>query len=170
MEPCFSEMWVNVTFGIFQLDSHTRSKVWDRMALNFCWYSIKARFPKTTPSFFPTGWRIPRHRCCLRILACRKTPLRNFQTEAYISFRRICLHRWHRTKPLLGAVGPNPLTNTPLEWMPWLPRSKRAAVKLAWLTRIISWRQNTSPQLWLTLNRVVCVNCTGTPTLLNGNT
>src|SRR5712671_4904368 len=146
MEPCFSAMWAKVTFGIFQPDSHTRSKVWDRMVLNFCWYSIKARFLKTTPSFFPTGWRILRHRCYLGILACRRAPLRNFQTETYISFRRICLHRWHRTRPLLGAVGRNPLTSTPLEWRLWLPRSKRGAVKLAWLTRGTSWRQNTSLQ------------------------
>ena len=34
-----------------------------------------------------------------RILACRRAPLRNFQTETYVSFRRICLHRWHRTRP-----------------------------------------------------------------------
>src|SRR5437879_4638269 len=39
----------------FQQDSPTRSKGWDRMVVNFCWYSMKVRFRKTTPSFFPIG-------------------------------------------------------------------------------------------------------------------
>lgn len=55
-------------------------------------------------------------------------------------------HPWHRTRPRLEALAPNRLTNTPLKWRLWLPRSKRRAVKFAWLTRVTSWPQNISLQ------------------------
>src|SRR6266404_5624366 len=116
MEPCLSAMRAKVTFGTFQQDSRTRSRGYNRMVVNLFWYSIKVRFLKTTPSFFPTGCGGRRHRCCRRILDCRQALLKICQTRAYISFLQTCPQLWHRTSPPLAGVVSNPATNTPSEW------------------------------------------------------
>src|SRR5260370_5224870 len=170
MEPCLSAMWAKVTFGTFQQDSRTRSRGWNRLVVNLFWYSIKVRFPKTTPSFFPTGCGARRQRCCPRILGCRRALLKNCQTRAYTFFLPACPHLWHRTSPPLGGVVSNPPTNTPSEWRLWPPRSKRVVVQFASLTRVTSWRRKILLQPWSPLSQVDCANCIGIQTLLNGST
>src|SRR5260370_25251929 len=81
-----------------------------------------------------------------------------------------CPHPWHRTRPLLAGVGPNPHTNTHLNCQLCPPRSKPGAVQFAWLISISSRRPKISLRLWSPLSQVECANCIGIQTHLNGST
>jgi quercetin dioxygenase-like cupin family protein len=81
-----------------------------------------------------------------------------------------CRHPWHRTRPLLAGVGPNPHTNTHLNCQLCPPRSKPGAVQFAWLISISSRRPKISLRLWSPLSQVECANCIGIQTHLNGST